>query len=102
MVKMIRNKAMVPDGIILELPALDDPGIDNSIKIIKEIYNSFDISEDAMRSKLRAKIKKPGAYESRHYLTISLRKHITNDIIRIPIDRTRSRPRHKARTVWLC
>ena len=92
--KSKRNKAAGPDGIVTEmLTALDDFGIKKITELINEIYNSGEIPEELSRSIFIALPKKPGANECGLHRTISLMSHITKLLIRILMNRARSRIR---------
>ncbi|MGX9987587.1 reverse transcriptase domain-containing protein [Soonwooa purpurea] len=92
--KLKRNKAPGPDGIVAEMmTALDDFGIEKLTEITNGIYNSGEIPEDLSRSIFIALPKKPGANECELHRTISLMSHMTKLIIRILMNRARSRIR---------
>ena len=79
---MKRNKAAGTDGTVVEmLEALEDFGIDTTMEIISEIYDSGTIPEDLSKSFFIALPKKPNATECELHRTISLMSHIIKMIL---------------------
>ncbi|XP_042883267.1 uncharacterized protein LOC122260182 [Penaeus japonicus] len=92
--KMKKNKAPGPDKIVTEMiKALDEFGIDKMTEVINEIYDSGEIPEELSKSIFIALPKKPGAIECELHRTISLMSHIIKIILRIIMERARSRIR---------
>ena len=85
-----RNKAVGPDGIVVEMiEALEDFRTDTMTEIINEIYESGAIPEDLSKSIFIALPKKPNATECELHRTISLMSHVIKLILRIIMWRAR-------------
>lgn len=79
--------------------ALDDFSI-MIAEVINELYISGDMLETLSRSTFVTLPKKSGTHECELHWTISLLSHITEIMIRIPTNRTRSRIRPEIEQEW--
>ena len=90
--KMRKNKAAEPDEIVVEMvTALDEFGIDQLTGVINEIYDSGKIPEELSQSIFIALPKKQGTIECELHRTISLMSHIIKIILKVIMQRARSK-----------
>ena len=90
--KIRRNKAAGPDGIVVEMiDALQEYGVDILTNVINKIYEDGKFPEDLRKSIFIALPKKPGAVDCDQHRTISLMSHVTKIILKILLQRARSR-----------
>ena len=89
---MKNNKASGPDEITVEqINGLEEFGIEKLIFILNEIYDSEEIPEDLSKSIFITLPKKPGAIECELHRTISLMSHVTKILLRVLMNRARSK-----------
>ena len=89
---MKRNKAAGPDGVVIEMiDALEEFGVEKLTDVINKIYEDGKFPEDLAQSIFIPIPKKQGAVDCEQHRTISLMSHITKIILRILLQRARSR-----------
>lgn len=89
--KKEKKKTAGPDKVAIEiLASLDHFGIDKVTEVLNELYRSGEIS-DLSRSIFIAFPKQPGANDYKLHRTMILMSHIRKRIMRILMDRDRSR-----------
>ena len=92
MKKIKKGKALGPDSINIELlEAVEEFGVDQITKIFNNIYETGQIPEDLSKSIFIALPKKAGAIECELHRTISLMSHLTKILLRIILNRTRTK-----------
>ena len=89
---MSKNKATGPDEIPSGvIDAIGDTAIDLLHQLFNNIYDSGEIPEELCKSIFIALPKKPGATSCENFRTISLMSHITKILLRVCINRMRTK-----------
>lgn len=90
--KMKHGRAPGPDNIPVEIyDALGEMGIEEITKLVNKIYDTGKIPTSLSRSIFITLPKKPGATECESHRTISLMNHVTKILLRIIMERIRSK-----------
>ncbi|XP_063611050.1 uncharacterized protein LOC134784809 [Penaeus indicus] len=90
--RMKRNKAAGPDGIVMEMiELLGDYGVEKLTEVVNKIYDDGVFPDELSKSIFIALPKKPGAVECELHRTISLMSHVTKIILRVLLLRVRNR-----------
>ena len=96
MIKMKYGKAAGPDNITIEaLAALDDWGIDLITNLLNDIYDNGEIPKEMFKSVFIMLPLRVGATECDIHRTISLMRHLTKLLLRILLQRMRSKLKHE-------
>lgn len=92
--KMNKGKSIGPDDIAIEMvEAMGDEGLEIYHKIFNYIYDSGKLPDDFLRSVFITLPKKPGAVDCKDFRTISIMSHSVKILLRIIIERIRSKLR---------
>ena len=92
--KMKHGRAPGPDNIPVEIyDALGEIGINEITQLVNKIYDTGKIPSSLSRSIFITIPKKPGATECESHRTISLMNHVTKILLRIIMERIRSKIR---------
>ena len=87
-----KGKAPGPDSINIELlEAFEEFGVDQITNILSNIYETDQIPEDLSKSIFIALPKNAGAIECELHRTIGLMSHLIKIVLRIILNRTRTK-----------
>ena len=95
---MKTRKAPGPDEVVTEMiTALDEAGIDLVHRLVSKIYDTGDIPEDMVKSVFVTLPKKPNTLDCDQHRTISLMSHTLKLLLKIILERFRSKIRPEMR-----